>query len=84
MHMLPPQIAMIEHPKLAAAPSSQVNLQVSTNLPNIGMPNSPQIALASQGSGAHSGFGVGMGGGIGIGHGSGTGMGSGGGYGGGV
>ncbi len=84
VHMLPPQIAMIEHPKLAAAPSSQVNLQVSTNLPNIGMPNSPQIALASQGSGAHSGFGVGMGGGIGIGHGSGTGMGSGGGYGGGV
>lgn len=84
VRMLPPQIAMIEHPKLAAAPTSQVNMQVNTNLPNMGMPDSPQIALASQGSGAHSGFGAGMGGGIGIGHGSGTGIGGGGGYGGGL
>jgi len=59
-------------------------MQVASNLPNIGMPDSPQIALASQGPGAHSGFGAGMGGGIGVGHGSGNGMGSGGGYGGGV
>lgn len=84
VHMLPPQIAMLEHPKLAAAPTSQVNMQVNSNLPNMGMPDSPQIALASQGSGAHSGFGAGMGGGIGIGQGSGTGIGGGGGYGGGV
>ncbi len=84
VHMLPPQIAMVEHPKLAAEPSSQVNMQVSTNLPNMGMQDSPQIALASQGSGAHSGFGAGMGGGIGIGHGNGTGVGGGGGYGGGL
>jgi len=84
VHMLPPEIAMVEHPKLAAEPSSQVNMQVNTNLPNMGMPDSPQIALASQGSGGHSGFGAGMGGGIGIGHGYGTGVGGGGGYGGGV
>lgn len=84
VHMLPPQIAMIEHPKLAAAPTTQVNMQVSSNLPNMGMPDSPQIALASQGSGAHSGFGAGIGGGIGIGHGSGAGIGGGGGYGGGL
>lgn len=84
VHMLPPQIAMVEHPKLAAEPSSQVNMQVNTNLPNMGMPDSPQIALASQGQGGHSGFGAGMGGGIGMGHGSGTGVGGGGGYGGGV
>lgn len=84
VHMLPPQIAMVERPKLAVEPSRQVNMQVSTNMPNMGMPDSPQIALASQGSGAHSGFGEGMGGGIGIGHGSGTGIGGGGGYGGGV
>lgn len=84
VHMLPPQIAMIEHPKLAAVPNSQVNMQVKSNLPTMGMPDSPQIALASQGSGAHSGFGAGMGGGIGIGHGSGTGVGGGGGYGGGL
>lgn len=84
VHMLPPQIAMLEHPKLAAAPTTQVNMQVNSNLPNMGVPDSPQIALASQGSGAHSGFGEGMGGGIGIGHGSGTGIGGGGGYGGGL
>ncbi len=83
-HMLPPQIAMVEHPRLAAEPKSQVNMQVSTNMPNMGVPDSPQIALASQGQGAHSGFGAGMGGGIGIGQGSGTGVGGGGGYGGGL
>ena len=82
--MLPPQIAMVEHPRLAVAPSSQVNMQVNTEPPSLGIPNSPQIALASQGSGAHSGFGSGMGGGIGIGHSNGTGFGGGGGFGGGV
>lgn len=83
-HMLPPQIAVVERPKLAAEPSSNVNMQVNSSMPNIGMPDSPQIALSSQGPGAHSGFGVGMGGGIGIGHGNGTGIGGGGGFGGGV
>lgn len=84
VHMLPPQIAMVENPKMPAAPSSQVNMQVSTNAPILGMQDSPQIALASQGSGAHSGFGSGMGGGIGMGHGGGNGLGGGGGFGGGV
>lgn len=84
IHMMPAQIAQITHPKLAAEPDAHVNMQVNTNMPTMGMPNSPQVALASQGSGAQSGFGTGMGGGIGIGHGSGTGVGSGGGYGGGV
>lgn len=84
LHMLPPQIAMLEKPKLAAEPSTQVNMEVHTSMPAIGMPDSPQIALASQGPGAHSGFGAGMGGGIGIGQSSGTGVGGGGGFGGGV
>jgi len=84
VHMLPPQIAMVENPRLAAEPSSQVNMQVKTNMPNMGTPDSPQIALASQGQGAHSGFGAGIGGGIGVGQGSGTGVGGGGGYGGGL
>jgi TonB family protein len=48
------------------------------------MSNSPQIKLASQGSGSGSGFGQGAGGGIGMGRGIGAGPGSGGGYGGGV
>jgi TonB family protein len=53
-------------------------------MPNLGMPQSQQIAVASQGSGSGSGFGMGGGGGIGAGSGAGVGMGSGGGYGGGV
>ena len=48
------------------------------------MTQSPQIALASQGSGSGSGFGQGGGGGIGSGHGAGVGPGSAGGYGGGI
>jgi len=84
VHMLPPQIATLEHPKLAAEPNTQVQMQINTTMPKLGMPNSPQIALASQGQGMHSGMGMGMGGGIGIGQGNGNGIGSGGGYGGGV
>jgi protein TonB len=84
IHLMPAQIAQIVHPKLAAEPDTHLNMQVNTNMPTMGMPDSPQVALASQGAGAHSGFGAGMGGGIGIGHGSGTGVGSGGGYGGGI
>jgi len=53
-------------------------------MPNIGIPQSPQIALASQGGGSGSGFGSGSGGGIGSGNGNGIGPGSGGGYGGGL
>jgi TonB family protein len=53
-------------------------------MPNIGVPQSPQIALASQGSGSGSGFGSGSGGGIGSGNGGGIGPGTGGGYGGGL
>ena len=82
--LLAPQIIRIDRPKLAAEPSMQVKLPDSTNLPNLGMPQSPQIALASQGKGGGSGFGAGLGGGIGSGHGLGAGPGSGGGYGGGV
>jgi periplasmic protein TonB len=81
---LPPQIARLEHPKLAAEPSLQVKIPDNSKLPNFGMSQSPQIELASQGSGSGSGFGHGMGGGIGMGHGLGAGPGSGGGYGGGL
>ena len=84
VQLAPPQIARLEHPKLAAEPTAQVNMQLASNTPVLGMPDSPQVALASQGSGQHSGFGAGMGGGIGIGHSTGNGPGSGGGYGGGV
>ncbi len=84
IHLLPPQIVRVAHPKLAAEPTMQVNMPTNTAMPNLGMQDSPQIALASQGSGSGSGFGQGMGGGIGASQGTGIGAGTGGGYGGGV
>jgi TonB family protein len=83
----PPQILKIDHPKLAVEPTVVMPQAVKlpdNNMPNVGLPQSPQIALASQGGGSGSGFGQGSGGGLGSGHGNGIGPGSGGGYGGGV
>ena len=80
----PPQIIRIERPKLGIEPTEMVKMPDNNNLPNFGMTQSPQIALASQGRGSGSGFGQGLGGGIGAGHGNGVGPGSGGGYGGGL
>jgi TonB family protein len=84
MPVTAPQILKIDHPKLAMEPSEIVKMPENPNLPNLGMSNSPQIALASQGKGSGSGFGSGAGGGIGMGHGIGAGPGSGAGYGGGL
>jgi protein TonB len=80
----PSQIIRIDRPKLGVEPTMQVKIPENSNMPNLGAANSPQIALASQGSGSGSGFGSGLGGGIGAGHGTGAGPGSGGGYGGGI
>jgi protein TonB len=79
-----PQIIRNDHSKLEVEPTEVVKIPDSNNLPNLGMAQSPQIALASQGRGSGSGFGQGIGGGIGAGHGSGVGPGSGSGYGGGI
>jgi periplasmic protein TonB len=87
LQLAPPQIAKLEHPKLAVEQSIQMPQPIKlpdANMPNIGIPQSPQVALQSQGGGSGSGFGQGHGGGIGSGSGSGIGPGSGGGYGGGV
>ncbi|HEY1902288.1 MAG TPA: energy transducer TonB [Terracidiphilus sp.] len=80
----PPQIIRIDRPKMAVEPTEVVKMPDNPALPNLGMTQSPQITLASQGKGAGSGFGQGLGGGIGMGRGSGAGPGSGGGYGGGL
>ena len=80
----PPQIIRIDHPKLGVEPTEMTKIPDNNNLPMLGMTQSPQIAMASQGSGSGSGFGHGMGGGIGGGRGIGAGPGSGGGYGGGL
>jgi len=83
----PPQILHLDHPKLPVPETIVMPQQVKlpdANMPNVGMPTSPQVALASQGGGSGSGFGSGSGGGIGSGSGGGVGPGEGGGYGGGV
>jgi len=83
--VMAPQIIRLDRPKLAAEPTEMVKMPDSNpTLPVMGMSQSPQIALASQGKGSGSGFGQGLGGGIGSGHGAGAGPGSGGGYGGGL
>ncbi len=82
----PPQIIRNEAPKLpveATIVAPQLKLP-DANMPNVGVPQSPQVALASQGPGSGSGFGSGNHGGIGPGNGSGYGPGEVGGYGGGV
>lgn len=79
-----PQMLRIDHPKMAAEPSEIVKMPENPAIQNLGLSNSPQIALASQGKGANSGFGSGLGGGLGMGHGIGAGPGGGGGYGGGL
>jgi TonB family protein len=65
-------------------PAEAVKMPDSSPMLKVGMTNSPQVALASQGKGSGSGFGAGLGGGLGAGRGIGAGPGSGGGYGGGV
>jgi TonB family protein len=80
----PPQILRIDRPRLAVEPTELVRIPDTSSVPSFGISQSPQIAMASQGSGSGSGFGQGSGGGIGMGRGGGAGPGSGGGYGGGL
>ena len=83
----PPQLLVVDHPKLAVQPAIKMPQAVripDNKMPNLGVPQSTQVAVASQGIGSGSGFGQGSGGGIGAGSGNGVGIGSGGGYGGGV
>jgi len=84
VQMLPPQVKQVVQPPVPVLPTIEAHLPVNNKLPNLGMTHSPQVAMASQGSGSDSGFGIGMGGGMGSGNGAGAGPGSGGGSGGGV
>jgi periplasmic protein TonB len=84
VQMNAPQLLRLEHPKLAVEPTEPVKIPDDPKMLNLGATDSPQIRLASQGSGSGSGFGHGLGGGLGAGHGIGAGPGSGGGYGGGL
>ncbi len=83
----PPQILRLDHPKLPVEPTvvmPDIKLPDNPNMPDLGIPQSAQVAFASQGSGSGSGFGSGSGGGVGSGRGNGVGPGEGGGYGGGI
>lgn len=84
----PPQIIRNDHPKLAVEPTIVMppNLKIpdAPNMPNLGVPTSGQVTLASNGTGSGGGMGSGKGGGLGSGSGAGVGPGTGGGYGGGV
>jgi TonB family protein len=79
-----PQLLKFDHPKLSVEPSEQMKIPDNNSLPTLGVSQSPQIVLASQGRGSGSGFGQGLGGGIGAGRGNGAGPGISGGYGGGL
>ena len=86
--VVPPQVQTVDKPKLAmeAAIDIQKNIVLPDNpmLPNIGMKNSANVRLDSNGSGGGGGMGSGFGGGLGSGNGNGYGPGSGGNTGGGL
>lgn len=83
----PPTPVTIEHPKLPepAAINVQKEIQLpDNNMPMIGLHNSPNVTMASAGTGNGAGMGSGSGGGLGSGYGNGYGPGYGGNAGGGV
>ncbi|HVN92104.1 MAG TPA: TonB family protein [Terracidiphilus sp.] len=82
--VIPLEPPKIERPKLLEQPSAPVRLPQNNPMPNLGAPNSQQVAMASTGQGGPNGFGTGLLGGMGSGHGTGQGPGSTSGYGGGI
>jgi TonB family protein len=86
--IVPPQVQKVEDPKIAMDPA--INVQADLHLldnplmTNIGVKNSPNVKLDSNGTGGGGGMGSGNGGGLGSGNGNGYGPGSGGNAGGGL
>jgi TonB family protein len=84
----PPQVQKVDKPLLAMEPAInvQTNITLPDNplLPNIGVKNSANVRLDSNGQGGGAGMGSGYGGGMGSGNGNGYGPGSGGNTGGGL
>jgi protein TonB len=80
-----PMVIENNHPKMTAAPAINMpkEIQVASNLPNLGDPRTAVVGAPSNGIGSGAGMGIGSGGGIGSGKGNGFGSGSAGGYGGG-
>jgi len=83
----PPQVLRNDHPKLAVEPTIVMPKNIplpEAAMPNLGLPTSSQVQLASNGTGSRAGMGNGRNGGLGSGDGGGLGPGSGGGTGGGA
>ena len=84
----PPQVETVKDPIIPAPPAINVqkNITLPDNptLPNIGVKNSANVVIASDGQGGGAGMGTGSGGGLGSGAGNGYGPGYGGGAGNGV
>lgn len=86
LQITPPSVIKVDHPLIPVPPTVQappMNVP-NQNLPNIGVANSPQVKLASNGTGGGAGMGSGNGTGLGAGSGAGVGAGNGQGFGGGV
>ena len=86
LQITPPSVIKVDHPLIPEPPSVQappMNVP-DQNLPNVGVTNSPQVKLASNGTGGNAGMGSGNGTGLGSGNGAGVGNGSGQGFGGGI
>lgn len=86
LQITPPTVIKVDHPKIPVPPTviMQPIKVPDNNLPNLGVQNSPQVKLASNGTGGGAGIGSGTGTGVGVGKGAGVGPGSGANYGGGV
>jgi TonB family protein len=84
----PPMVPILDKPKLAFEPAINVQKDITLpdnpTMPTIGVKNSANVTLASNGSGGGGGMGSGYGGGLGSGTGNGYGPGYGGNTGGGV
>jgi TonB family protein len=66
----PPMVPLIEQPKLPAESAIDIRLPDDSSIPNIGVHNSTNVTLASNGPGIHGGMGTGKNGGDGPGSGN--------------
>lgn len=76
MPLAPPMVPVIQQPKLAVDSAINIALPDNSSMPNIGVHNSPNVSLASNGPGLRAGLGTGPGGGVGPGGGPGYGPGT--------
>ncbi len=66
----PPMVPLIQQPKLPAESAINIRLPENSSMPNIGVQNSTNVTLASNGPGTDGGIGTGKHGGVGPGNGN--------------